>query len=142
MGKTDYSRRLLWHGLLLFLLGLLTGLVVAMLPNPRMGLSAHLEGVMNGLFVAILGLMWSRVALSGRAATALFWLALYGAYANWATTLLAAVFATSRNTPIAGAGFGGLPWQENLVDFGLISLAVAMVAASGLALWGLRRHHS
>lgn len=139
MDEPDYSRRLLWHGLLLFLLGLLTGLVVPMLGNPRMGLSAHLEGVMNGLFVAILGLLWNRLVLSNRAAAALFWLALYGTYANWASTLLAAVFATNRSTPIAGAGFGGLPWQENLVDFGLISLAIAMVAASVLALWGLRR---
>jgi hydroxylaminobenzene mutase len=139
MDKADYSRRLLWHGLLLFLLGLLTGLVVSMLPNPRMGLSAHLEGVMNGLFVAILGLMWHQLVLSNRGEAALFWLALYGTYANWASTLLAAVFATNRNTPIAGAGFGGLPWQENLVDFGLISLSTAMIAATVLALWGLRR---
>ncbi len=139
MDKSDYSRRLLWHGLLLFLLGLLTGLVVPMLANPRMGLSAHLEGVMNGLSVAILGLLWNRLVLSNRTATALFWLALYGTYANWVSTLLAAVFATNRSTPIAGAGFGGLPWQENLVDFGLISLAIAMVAASVLALWGLRQ---
>ncbi len=139
MNEPDYSRRLLWHGLLLFLLGLLTGLVVPMLANPRMGLSAHLEGVMNGLFVAVLGLMWERLVLSRRAAAALFWLALYGAYANWASTLLAAVFATNRSTPIAGAGFGGLPWQENLVDFGLISLGIAMITATVLALWGLRR---
>lgn len=139
MDKQDYNRRLLWHGLLLFLLGLLTGLVVSMLPNPRMGLSAHLEGVMNGVFVAVLGLAWHRLALPDRAATALFWLVLYGTYANWASTLLAAVFATNRNTPIAGAGFGGLPWQENLVDFGLISVAIAMVSATVLALWGLRR---
>jgi len=139
MDIPNHSRRLLWHGLLLFLLGLLTGLVVSRLPNPRMGLSAHLEGVMNGLFVAILGLMWHRLTLSSRGATALFWLVLYGTYTNWASTLLAAAFATNRNTPIAGAGFGGLPWQENLVDFGLISVSIAMVSATVLALWGLRR---
>lgn len=142
MDNPDYSRRLLWHGLLLFLLGLLTGLVVAMLPNPRMGLAAHLEGVMNGLFVAVLGLLWDRLALSNRGATALFWLALYGTYVNWATTLVAAVFGTNRNTPIAGAGFGGLPWQETLVDVAQISLALAIVAATVLALWGLRRPRS
>lgn len=53
MGRSDYGRRLLWHGLFLFLLGLLTGLVVPMFQNPRMGLSAHLEGVMNGIFLAV-----------------------------------------------------------------------------------------
>jgi hydroxylaminobenzene mutase len=139
MRRLDHGRRLLWHGLLLFLLGLLTGLVVPALTNPRMGLSAHLEGVMNGTFLAVLGLAWERLVLSERAAVALFRLALYGTYANWASTLLAAVFATNRSTPIAGAGYGGRPWQENVVDFGLISLAIAIMAACVLALWGLRR---
>ena len=69
----------------------------------------------------------------------LFWLALYATYVNWASTLLSAIFGTSRMTPIAGAGFAGLAWQENLVAFGLISLSLAIVAVCMLALWGLRR---
>jgi hydroxylaminobenzene mutase len=139
MGGLDRGRRLLWHGLVLFLLGLLTGLVVPALTNPRMGLSAHLEGVMNGIFLAILGLAWERLVLSEGMRVALFRLALYGTYANWASTLLGAVLATNRRTPIAGAGFGGQPWQENLIDVGVISLAFAMIAACVLAVWGLRR---
>jgi (hydroxyamino)benzene mutase len=139
VSRTDRGRRLLWHGLLLLLLGLLTGLLVPSLTNPRMGLSAHLEGVMNGLLLAVLGLAWGRLVLSARAESALFWLAIYGAYANWATTLLGALLATNRRTPIAGAGYGGQPWQENLVEAGLVSLVVAIIAACLLALWGLRR---
>jgi len=134
-----YSRRLLWHGFFLFLLGLVTGLIVPALTNPRMGLSAHLEGVMNGIFLVTLGLVWERFALSNRLAAALFWLALYGTYVNWISTLLAAALGTSRSTPIAGAGFSGGQWQENLVDFGLISLAFSIVGACVLALYGLRR---
>jgi len=107
--------------------------------NPRMGLSAHLEGLMNGLFLIVLGLVWGRLALSTRAQVALFSLALYGTYVNWGSTLLAALLGTSRRTPIAGAGFSGQPWQEHLVDFGLISLSVAILAACCLALWGLRK---
>lgn len=139
MPKADYGHRLLWHGFFLFLLGLAAGFAVPAVTNPRMGLSAHLEGVMNGLFLVILGLVWERFTLSERMGVVLFWLALYGTYVNWASTLLAAVFGTSRSTPIAGAGFAGQPWQENLVDFGLISLSFAIVAACVLALWGLRR---
>jgi hypothetical protein len=44
------DRRLMWHGMFLFLLGLITGLVEQRFTNIRMGLSAHLEGVMNGHF--------------------------------------------------------------------------------------------
>ena len=43
------KRRLMWHGMLLFLLGLITGLLEQRFTNVRMGLSAHLEGVMNGI---------------------------------------------------------------------------------------------
>jgi hypothetical protein len=71
----------------------------------HMGLSAHLEGLMNGMFLAVLGLVWQWLVLSPRASFILFALALYGAYANWFTTLLAAILGTSRRTPIAGSGF-------------------------------------
>jgi (hydroxyamino)benzene mutase len=104
-----------------------------------MGLSAHLEALMNGLFLAVLGLIWQWFDLSARLSLFLFWLALYGAYANWLVTLLASIFGTSRRTPIAGGGFTGQPWQENLVEFGQVSLTFAIVAACVIALWGLRQ---
>ena len=58
MHKTEFGHRLLWHGLFLFLLGLLSGFAVPAVTNPRMGVSAHLEGVMNGVFLSVLGLAW------------------------------------------------------------------------------------
>lgn len=140
--KRDYSQRLLWHGLFLFLLGLLSGFAVPAFRNPRMGLSAHLEGVMNGILLAVLGLGWHRFSLSARARTILFWLALYGTYVNWGSTVVASWFGTSRRTPIAGTGFSGQPWQEHLVEVALISLSVAIVSACLLALWGLRKSAS
>jgi hydroxylaminobenzene mutase len=48
-------RRLMWHGMFLFLLGLLTGFAETKFANVRMGLAAHLEGVMNGIFLLALG---------------------------------------------------------------------------------------
>jgi len=42
--KERFSRRLIRSGVLLFLLGLVTGLLVQMLANPRMALASHLEG--------------------------------------------------------------------------------------------------
>lgn len=138
MMGADKARALLWHGVFLFLLGLLTGMLTGAMENPRMGLSSHLEGVMNGLFLVALGLLWNRLWLSARWLTALFWLALYGTYVNWASTLVAAIFGTGRTTPIAGAGYRAAPWQEGLVAAGLYSLGVAMVAVCVIALVGLR----
>lgn len=51
----DAQRRLMWHGMLLFPLGLLTGFAETSFANVRMGLASHLEGVMNGIFLLALG---------------------------------------------------------------------------------------
>src|SRR5215831_12914126 len=96
----DSRRRLLWHGMLLFLLGLFTGLAEPQFANPRMGLAAHLEGVMNGTFLLALGAVWATVRLSPRWTRAAYWTALYGKYANWAVTFLAAIFGTAAMSPI------------------------------------------
>lgn len=56
--QTVVSRKLIRYGILLFLLGLLTGFAMPAFENSRMGLSSHLEGVMNGMFLVLLGLIW------------------------------------------------------------------------------------
>src|SRR5437867_12980878 len=121
----DTKRRLLWHGMFLFLLGLLTGLVELKFSNPRMGLAAHLEGVMNGTFLVALGAVWTEVRLSPRLKGAAYWSALYGTYANWAVTLLAAIFGTAAMSPITAAGRSGQPCQAGLVTVGFMTVGVA-----------------
>jgi (hydroxyamino)benzene mutase len=135
----DAKRRLLWHGMLLFLLGLLTGLIEPQFANPRMGLAAHLEGVMNGTFVLALGAAWPEVALSESVKRATCWLVLFGTYANWGVTTLAAFFGTGALSPITAAGRSALPWQESLVTAGFIGVGLAIIAGTVLLLWGFRR---
>ncbi len=135
---TAASRQLAWHGVLLFLLGLLTGLAESHFTNVRMGLAAHLEGVLNGTFLIALGAIWSVVRLSKNGGAIAFWLVLYGSYANWVFTTLAAVFGTAALSPLTAAGHSGQPWQETLVTVGFISVGIAMLASSVLILWGLR----
>jgi (hydroxyamino)benzene mutase len=132
-------RRLLWHGMFLFLLGLLTGFVEQKFANVRMGLAAHLEGLMNGTFLLALGAVWEEVRLAPRLKFATFWLALYGAYANWATTTVAAVLGTTALSPLTGAGHAAEPWREGLVTFGFVTVGPVMVLTALLVLWGLRR---
>ena len=135
MGGAD--RRLMWFGMLLFLLGLVTGLVEQRFTNMRMGVAAHLEGVMNGTFLVALGAIWTEVRLPPPAKAAAYWTALYGTYANWLTTTFAAVFGTAAANPIASAGHHGQPWQESLAAAGFLSVAIAIIASSVLVLWGL-----
>ena len=135
----DSRRQLIWHGMFLFVLGLLTGFVKPQFTNPRMGLAAHLEGVMNGSFLIALGAVWAEVRLPPRAKVTAYWGVLYGTYANWAVTTLAAIFGTAALSPISAAGHSAPAWKEGLVTFGFISVGLVIVAASVLVLWGLRR---
>jgi hydroxylaminobenzene mutase len=139
IGITDSRRSLLWHGMFLFLLGLLTGLVEQQFRNPRMGLAAHLEGTMNGIFLVALGAVWMEVRLSPRLKAGAYWSTLYGTYVNWSIATLAAGFGATSLSPITGAGHGALPWQETVVTFGFITVGIAMIASAVLILWGLRR---
>jgi len=136
------NRQLMWSGMLLFLLGLVTGLLEQRFTNMRMGLSAHLEGVMNGTFLIALGAIWTEVRLSPSAKAIAFWIALYGTYANWFFTTLGAVLGTAAGNPITSAGHHGQPWQESLVGAGLLSVSFAIIAAALLVLWGLRARSS
>ena len=132
------NRRLIWHGMFLFLIGLLTGFAETHFANVRMGLAAHLEGVMNGTFLVALGAVWNEVRLAARAKTIAYWTALYGTYVNWLVTMLAAVFGTGALSPITAAGRTAPPWQERLVTAGFLTVGLSIIAASLLALWGLR----
>ena len=132
------NRRLMWHGMFLFLLGLFTGFAEQHFANIRMGLAAHLEGVMNGTFLLALGAVWNEVRLSRRVKTAGFWITLFGTYANWLVTMLAAVFGTGALSPITAPGRTGLPWQEKFVTAGFMAVGIAIVVATVMVLWGLR----
>jgi len=132
------NRRLMWHGMFLFLIGLLTGFAEQHFSNIRMGLAAHLEGVMNGTFLLALGAGWNEVRLSTRTKAIAYWTALCGTYGNWFVTTLAAVFGTAALSPITGAGHSGQPWQESVVTIGFLFVGTTIIAAAVLVLRGFR----
>jgi hydroxylaminobenzene mutase len=132
------NRRLMWHGMILFLLGLLTGFAEAHVTNVRMGLAAHLEGVMNGILLLALGAIWPQLRLSKTGQAAAFWTALYSTYGNWFFVLLAAIFGTGALSPITAPGRKALPWKESLVTAGLMSVGVVVIVSTLIFLWGLR----
>ena len=133
------SDMLIFLGILLFLLGLIVGLLVPVLANPRMALSSHIEGVLNGMLLVIFGLIWHKLALSVRWLRIGFWLAVYGTFANWFGILVAAVFNAGKMLNVAAQGQEGPAWAEAVVGFSLISLTLAMIAISVILLIGLYR---
>src|SRR6202046_2668581 len=91
-------------GLVLFVIGLLTGFAIPVLKNPRMGLTSPLEGVLNGMFLALLGLLWPHVHLPHAGGITAVVLIVYSAFANWLGTLLAAAWGAGRKLAAVAAG--------------------------------------
>ncbi len=133
------GHRLIQMGVLLFLLGLLVGFVIPLLENPRGGLVSHLEGIMNGMFLILLGLIWPRLVLGAKTLKATFWLVIYGTFANFVATFLTGFWNTGRNMPLTSPDPTGALWQENVVDTLLFSLSFVMVVVTGIVLYGLRQ---
>ena len=131
--------RLVFLGILLFLFGLLIGLFIPMMTNPRMGLSAHLEGTMNGIFLVILGLVWRKLLLNDTWLTITFWLTIYGSFANFAAVTIAAITGAGKMMPIAG-GKEGTSVVEALISFLLISLALATIIVCTIVLTGFYKY--
>lgn len=125
-------------GLVLFLLGLLTGFGIPALKNPRMALSSHLEAVLNGMFLVLLGLLWPHLHLSNAWGVTAAVLIVYAAYTNWLATLLAAAWGAGRKlAPIAAAEHQAAVAKERIVSFLLVSLAPAVVVGVGIVIAGL-----
>jgi (hydroxyamino)benzene mutase len=136
------DRRMMWHGMFLFLIGLVTGLQERRFKNMRMALSAHLEGVMNGTFLIALGAIWGSVELPPRVEKAARWSVLYGAYGNWLFTTLGAAMGTAAANPILSEGHRGKPWQERVAGAGFWSISRSILVAVVLLLVGLGRPKS
>jgi len=130
-------QQLLISGTVLFLLSLLIGFAVPALRNPRMGVSVHVAGMEGGMALWALGLMWPRLTLPAGVQLATQVLAVLGLYAIFASLLLAALWGTSRATPIAGAGHQATRPREAAVTTLLAGGSLAITTAVALVLWGL-----
>jgi (hydroxyamino)benzene mutase len=138
-GSSRQGRLLLRAGTVLFLFALLVGLAVPHFAVPRLGLSAHLLGLMQGLFLMVAGLVWPRLELTRRTSGLGMWLLLYGCFAAWAANVLAAVLgAGSSLLPLAAGSARGTGLQESLIALSLRSAAAALIVATLLMVWGLR----
>lgn len=133
------ANRLLFLGILLFLIGLLTGLYIPYAANPRMGLSAHLEATQNGIFLVLLGLLWPKLKLAASGMRWAFGLAVYGTFANFIAIFLAAATGAGKLLPLAG-GKELDSVVETIISFLLVSLALSMISLCVLLLLGLYRN--
>jgi hydroxylaminobenzene mutase len=133
------GHRLLQLGVLLFLAALLVGLVVPKFAVPRLGLSVHLLGLLQGIFLMVLGVVWPRLHVSPATGQAGVFLVVYGCFGAWTANLLAAIWGAGNTMlPIAAGAAQGTSIQEGVISVALRSAAVSLIAAAALVLWGLR----
>jgi len=133
------GHRLLQVGATLFLIALFVGIAIPAFAVPRLGLSTHLLGITQGIFLLVLGLVWPRLALAPAKARVGHGLAVYGCLAPWTANLLAAIWgAGSAMLPMAAGAARGSDAQELVIRVLLVSGAVSLVSTMVLVVWGLR----
>ena len=150
MSTSDRSlrqgHRLIQLGMVMFLFSLLVGLAVsrfgrgvAIFAVPRLGLAAHLIGLMQGTFLVVAGSLWPKLKLSRATSRIAIWLLVYGFFAAWIVNLLAGVWgAGGAMLPNAAGQAQGTALQEGAIAIGLRTAAVSQIAALIMILWGLR----
>jgi hydroxylaminobenzene mutase len=132
------GRRLQLVGVLLFLLALIVGILIPKFAVPRVALSVHLLGIMQGTFLIAIGLLWPKLAFGRGVSRVTFVLAVYGCVGAWVSNLLAATWgAGSALLPFAAGHAQGSTAQEMAIAIGLRSAAVSLIGASVLIGWGL-----
>lgn len=140
------SRKILIHGMVLVLFGLLWGLAVPGTPHPRLALGAHIQFVTNGLLFIVLATAMLTIPhgvglKSVRVMIAAAWL-------TWAMALSEVAnswWGTARMLPIAAsqAGVtGGEPWQELVVTLTHVAAGLGLIIAWTLLVVGFLKHDS
>jgi hydroxylaminobenzene mutase len=121
------GHRLLRVGALLFLLGLLVGLVVPRFSVPRLGLSTHLLGITQGMFLLVGGLLWPRLKFTRSASRIGHVLGIYGCLAAWTANLLGAIWGAGNSMlPMAAGAARGSSFQEGVIRVLLMSAALSL----------------
>ncbi len=140
MDRASQSRRLLQVGVGLILVAVLLGLAIPRFSVPRLALSAHLVGILQGILLLALGSIWSRLGLTHLQGVLAFWLAAYQAVAAFLSNAFAAAWGAGHSIiPMAAGTAPGTTAQETIITIGLRSAGAALIAVLLLLLWGLRR---
>jgi len=131
-------RRMVFHGAVVVLLGMLAGFPYAFVVTGDMGGSerawrmAHLEGVLNGLLLLAVAGVGGRLALSAREGTVLMWALVLTGYGNVVASIVGAVFA------VRGLAPGG-PVSNMFVYVVFLVAVIGVFVALGLLALGARR---
>jgi len=137
------GKRILKHGMLLVMVGLVWGLAVPATPHPRLALGAHIQLVTNGMLLMVLAT--ALLAVPNRVGPKSVMVMQLAAFLTWAMALSEVAnswWGTKQMLPLAasqaGAG-GGESWQELIVTLAHLGAGFGLIAAWALLVIGFLR---
>ena len=137
------GKRILMHGMLLVLVGLVWGLAVPATPYPRLALGAHIQLVTNGMLLMVLAT--ALLAVPTRVGSKSVMVMQLAAFLTWAMALSEvgnSWWGTKGMLPIAASeagASGGASWQELVVTLAHLGAGFGLIAAWVLLVIGFLR---
>ncbi len=126
------ARQILFHGGIMTLLSLLSGFTTFFALAPRIALSSHTVGLLQGAMLIAIAGAWHLLNASPKTLKILKYTLLVGFYANWISTQLSALWSAGSSTyPINGKEMpaGAAPWQDMTVTvLGFLSVLILVSA--------------
>ncbi|MBZ9918475.1 hypothetical protein LB517_09255 [Mesorhizobium sp. BR1-1-12] len=133
------GHRLLQLGIALLLFSSVEGFAIPYLAAPRLGLSVHTLGALQGVLLLVLGLVWSRLNLGVAMSRIAFWFLIYSALAILVAYVMASLWGAGNETmPLAAGAAHGSAFQEYAIKGIAYSSAPTGLIAFALILRGLR----
>ncbi len=133
---TERGQGLIRWGVALILLSVLSGFAIMMAPEPIMGLATHIQGLMNGLLLIAIGVVWSRFAIGYLGGALIYWGLIIGGFLTFGVQLACTFLEIGGSIfPIVGGAHVGTPFQEAVVTWLVRGAAGATTVAVVIAAW-------
>jgi (hydroxyamino)benzene mutase len=130
--SNNEARELLFHGGIMTLLSLLSGFTTFFALAPRIALSSHTVGLLQGAMLIAIAGAWHLLNAPPKTLKILKYTLLVGFYANWVSTQLSALWSAGKSTyPINGKEMpeGAASWQDLTVSvLGFLSVLILVSA--------------
>src|SRR5690242_5175528 len=130
--------RIARHGVIVLLLGLLTGFVIRRFHNHGAGDAAHLVGLIGGFGLIVLGFLWPHLRLGLFWSRVGSWLMVGTMYLNWLGVALLGGLGSGPQAP-SSPMFGSPALWDRVAGILLFAAVWSSLAATLIVLFGLRK---